>query len=390
MTIDLNIPKLVLDPANEGDLTQLAYARIQTASGNTITDFRPGSAVAAFVEGQTFALSELLYYVNLMPEAIAIEVFRLYGIQRSLGTKATGSLTFRLTDIAVDPFILPIGFSIPYLGTQIAITSSLVIPPGGQEGTVTAVISDIGSQYNALAFDILATNTGLGRVQSIYNRTQFTGGSDLESLDALVARCQAATVSRSTVITQLDYETAAQNTIGTGSRAVAVANLSSDGQTFRQNSVGVFLLDATGKPASLATCQQTVADLKTRILIGTGVFCFPAVLVSISVEVNINVLSLSDTVANDAIAAIKSYLRPNTYNGGQVILHNELAYQARLVPGVRSVDSLLINGDSLDYQLPQPWYYPTPSYIVINQIDSIGVTLSTAASFGDDDFIGND
>ena len=389
MTLDLNIPKLILDPANEGDLTELAYARIKTASGNTITDFRPGSAAAAFVEGQTFALSELLYYVNLMPEAIAIEVFRLYGIQRSLGTRAAGSLTFLLENVAAEPFTLPAGYTIPYLDTQLSITAALVIPVGAQEGTIATTIADIGSQYNAKAFDILATNTGLGQVQSIYNRTQFTGGSDLEPLDALVARCQAATVARDAVITQLDYERAALNQMGTGSRAVAVANLSSDGLTFRQNSVGVFLLDATGKPASLTTCQLVASDLKTRILLGTGVFCFPAVLVPMTIEVSINVLNVSDRVAEDVIAAIKDYLRPNAYNGGDVVLYNEIAYLARLVPNVRSVDSALINGNSLDYQLAQPWYYPTPSYITVNQIDSNGVVLSTATSFGDDDYLGD-
>ena len=73
---DLNIPKLVLDPANEGDLIAMTYDRIKSASGGVINDFRSGTTIAALVEGQTFALAELLYYVNLLPEAIAIEVFR--------------------------------------------------------------------------------------------------------------------------------------------------------------------------------------------------------------------------------------------------------------------------------------------------------------------------
>lgn len=389
MSFDLNLPKLILDPTNEGDLVQLAFARIRAASGNTITDFRPGSSVAALVEGQTFALAELLYYLNLMPEAIAIEVFRLYGVKRSLGTKAAGSLTFRLSDPAIDPFTLPVGFTIPYLDSQLEVTASLVIPAGAQEGSVAAVVSDVGSKYNANAFDILATNTGLGRVESVYNRTGFTGGSDLETLEALVSRCQASTVSRNSVITRLDYETLAQGTMGTGSRAVAISNLSSDGLTFRQASVGVFLLDSDGRPASLTTCQIVASELKTRVLMGTGVFCFPAVLIPVSVEVNLNVLALSDTVANNVIDSIQAYLRPNSYSGGQVLLHNELAYQARLIAGVKSVDTVLINGDSVDYQLAQPWHYPTPSYITVNQIDVNGAILTSNAGFDDSDYIGD-
>lgn len=389
MILDQTIPKLVLDPANEGDLTTMAYARIQAASNNTITDFRQGSAAAAFVEGQTFALAELLYYLNLMPEAIAIEVFRLYGVQRSLGTKATGSLTFYLTVLAAESFTLPVGFTFPYLDTQLELLESVSIPAGYQEATVLTTVASVGVQYNAKAFDILVTNSGLGRVQSIFNRNQFTGGSDLEPLADLVTRCQNATVSRRSVLTKLDYETAAQSTIGIGGRAVAVGNLSSNGVAFRQNSVGVFLLDATGKPASSATCQIVAADLKTRILIGTDVSCFPAVLVPMTIEANINVSAISEQIATDVIDIIKDYLRPNTYNGGQVILHNEIAYLARTVRHVRSVDSLLINGNSSDYQLSQPWHYPVPSYITVNQIDSSGIVLSTNAGFDDDDYLGD-
>lgn len=390
MDLDRSIPKLVLDPANEGDLIALSYDRIKTASGNTITDFRPGSAAAAFVEGQVFALAELLYYVNMMPEAIAIEVFRLYGVQRSLGTSATGSLTFMLTDPAVDPFILPSGYTIPYLDTQIVITQTLAISPGASEGTVTAKVDAIGSQYNANPFDILATNTGLGRVKSVFNRTAFTGGSDVEPLEDLVARCQAATVSRNAIITQIDYEIAAQNVMGSGSRAVAMANLGADGTIAQQNAVCVFALDSSGKPASLATCQQVAADLKSRILFGTSVACLPAVLTNISIDISINVLAVSDEIASDVIGSIKDYLRPSTYNGGRTILHNEIGYRARLMPGVQSVDSVLINGDSVDYQLAQPWHYPVPGFINVNQIDRNGVTLSTAEAFGDNDYlIGN-
>lgn len=390
MTLDINIPKLVLDPANEGDLVQLAYARIQEASGNTITDFRAGSAAAAFVEGQTFALAELLYYMNLIPEAIAIEVFRLYGVNRSMGTKATGQLTVILSEFAVDTFILPAGYSLPYLDTEIEFLSPLVINPGSQEGTVNARVVAVGSQYNAKSFDITATSTGLALVQSVFNRLPFTGGSDIEPLTDLVARCQAATVSRSAIITQLDYENAAQNVLGAGSRAIAVPNLASDGIAFKQASVAVFMLDATGQPASLTTCQLVTSDLKTRVLLGTAVTCLPAVLVKVSVELNINVRSLSEEVALDVIGSIFRYLKPDTYDGGNVILHNEIAYQARLVDGVRSVDSVLLNGESIDLLLAQPWYYPMADFIIVNQIAPDGNFLTTVRSFAEAEFLGDD
>ncbi len=388
MALDPNFPKLVLDPADDELLTELAYERIELASGGQITDFRPGSAAAAFVEGQTFALSELLYYLNLMPEAIAIEVFRLYGVQRSLGTQATGQLTFLLSAIATNNFVLPIGYRIPYLDTELELTSALFIPQGAQEGTVVARAVDVGTQYNAAAFDVLATNTGLALVESVFNRQPLTGGSDLESLADLVQRCQASVVARNAVITKLDYEIAAQNALGVGSRATAVPNLSSDGSTFRQNSVAVFLLDSSGRPANIASTTAVKDDLKTRVLLGTDVTAFPAVLVPIDVEVFINVASLSETVSQNVIANIQSYLRPKDYVGGKVVLHNEVNYQARIVQGVRSVDSVLLNGKALDVELLQVWYYPYARTVTVNAVEPSGATLTTYESFDDQDFAG--
>lgn len=388
MALELNIPKVVLDPGTEAELTELAYLSIGAASGGTINDFRPGSAIAAFVEGQTFALAELLYYMNLMPEAIAVEVFRLYGIQRSLGTFAAGELTFFLTEPAVEAFVLPAGYAVPYLDTLLILQSSLVVPPSAQEATVGVIAATTGSKYNAAPFDILATNVGLGLVQSIFNRLAFTGGTDIEPLENLLARCQAATVRRISVITKLDYETAAQDLLGIGSRATAIPNLSSDGTTFQQNSVGLFLLDASGKPASLTTCQYIGAVLKERVLLGTGVTCYPAVLVPVSVEIFINVSLVSDEVGQEVIQAIKDYLTPNRYEGGTQIRHNELMYAARNIPGVRSVDSVLIDGNAIDVQLAQEWYYPYADTVVVSMIEPSGATLQVSGIFGDDDFIG--
>lgn len=379
--LDQTIPKIVLDPANEGDLTLMAYDRIKAASGGVIRDFRPGSAVASLVEGQTFALAELLYYLNLMPEAIAVEVFRLYGVTRSLGTKASGELTFMLSDPAGEQFTVPAGYRLAYLDNEIETLEPVVIPAGGQETTVAATMVDVGSSYNAQPFDVAITSPGLGLVSSVFNRAAFTGGSDLEPLETLIARCQAATVSRQAVITKLDYERFAQSIIGVGSRAVAVPDLAADGTSYRRGNVALFLLDATGQPASATTCQQVVAEIKPRVLLGTGISCLPAVLVPLQIEITANTVALSETVAEQIIENVRAYLDPASYDGGDIVHHNEIEYQARVVPGVRSVDAALINGDSIDYLLPQIWHYPSPSSITVYQIDINGATLTTSRGF---------
>jgi Baseplate J-like protein len=386
MTLDLNFPKLVLDPGNEAELIQLAYTRIQTASGNTITDFRPGSAIAALVEGQTFALAELLYYLNLLPEAIAIEVFRLYGITRSLGTPATGALTFLLTDVAVDTFSLPAGYAIPYLDSSLILSTALYIPSGAQEGTVDVTAADVGSIYNAKPFDILATGTGLARVQSIFNRLPLSGGSDLEPLELLIPRCQAATVSRSAVITKLDYELSVQTFLGSGSRATAVPNLSADGISFLQSAVAVFCLDAAGQPTTAVANAAIKADLSRKILIGTSVTCFPAVLQNITTEITISVYSIDEVIARAVISKVMAYLNPVTYGGGLRVRDDEIQYRARQVDKVLTVDSVTLNTIlSTDVVFANGWTYPVPAIVAVTMNDASGrqLVITGGLGFGD-------
>lgn len=373
MALDPNFPKLVLDPGKESELVQLAYNRIKVASGNTITDFRAGSAVAALVEGQTFALAELLYYLNLMPEAIAIEVFRLYGITRSLGTFASGALTFSLAEPAVDVFSLPAGYPVPYLSGNLILQNALTIQVGSQEGTAPVVSDTVGKVYNANAFDVLATNNGLARVQSIYNRLPLTGGSDLEPLEALVKRCQASTVSRSSVITKTDYELAAQSFLGIGSRALAVANLAPDLISYLQASVVLFTLDAAGQPTSPTTNGLLKENLSTKILMGTSVTCLPAVLQPLTVEVNANVRGVDTALGSKIASAVVNYLNPAKWVGvNRLVRNDEIAFFVRSLDKVLSVDNVKIEGLDADYTLANLWTLPFASVVYVNMTDLMG------------------
>lgn len=379
-----NLPKLILDPQNETELTQLTYNRIRTASGNTITDFRPGSAVAALVEGQTFALAELLYYLNMLPEAIAIEVFRLYGVERSLGTRASGELTFLLTEVTLDTFVLPAGYAIPYLDTQLVLLNTLSIPVGSQEATVSVQVADVGAAYNANAYDLVIKSTGLVKVNSIYNRLPFTGGSNLESLSSLVSRCQTATQSRTSVITKLDYELAAQVIMGEGSRAVLIPNLATDKVTKLNGTMALFLLDSSGTPASLTTCAQVLSALKLRVLVGTDLNCFPAELNNVSIEVFCNVTSLTKTLGQAIIKSIVEYLNPTSFSGGTQLRHNELEYVTRSTQGVTSVDSLLMNGQAIDLLAPNVYAFFNPDSVSVSMLDQDGVSLTVYGGLGVD------
>ena len=76
---DFNIPSIILDPRNEDEVILSAYDRVRSASNGIINDFSLSSPIAALIEGQAFVQMELLWYLNQLPTALALEVFRLLG-----------------------------------------------------------------------------------------------------------------------------------------------------------------------------------------------------------------------------------------------------------------------------------------------------------------------
>ncbi|MBH8577223.1 baseplate J/gp47 family protein [Nostocaceae cyanobacterium CENA369] len=194
------IPKLVLDPQNDDQLVQLAFDRIREASGGQLNDFRPGSPLAASVEGQVFALAELLFYLNMLPEALALEVFRLSGVTRNAGTKATGYLRFLLQTPLGSDFIINAGYSVPFKDSFFVLQEQLYIPAGATEADVLVQVYYEGSDLNCPAFGILISSTGVNCLQTIYNAEAITGGSDLETLKSTITRAQTTNTWKSDIV----------------------------------------------------------------------------------------------------------------------------------------------------------------------------------------------
>jgi hypothetical protein len=88
---DLNIPDLILDP--DDDETMLARARsvVSEVSGGKLDPVHP--TVDALLQGNVYLVAELLWYLNQLPQALAIEnLARLSDTERSAGTYAVGTI----------------------------------------------------------------------------------------------------------------------------------------------------------------------------------------------------------------------------------------------------------------------------------------------------------
>ncbi len=382
---NLEIPKLVLDPQNESELVLLAYDRIREASGGQLNDFRPGSPIAALVEGQMFGVAELLYYLNMLPEALALETFRLLGVTRSGGTATSGKLRFLLTAALGSDFVVNAGYSVPYKDSFFTLQEQLVIPAGAIEAEVSVMAYRTGSDLNVPAFGLLVANPGLNYLQAIYNPEPLTGGSDIEEISSTINRAQQILRSRDVLVSATDYELAAQEFMGDGSRALCIPFLNSDKTNKSSGQVHLFLVDSQGQPASTGTCQAIKAELQQRCFAASQVWVSPAILDLLEVEITCGVTEVSEVLADNIADTLYDYLSPLTYSWGSKVRTNELAYYVRNVGNVTDVDSVKINGSPLDYLLANGWTSPYADTVVIQMIQPDGVNQIYYKGLGEGD-----
>ncbi|MFB2876869.1 baseplate J/gp47 family protein [Floridanema aerugineum] len=383
-----DIQKIQLDPDDDEALLQQAFLRVKAASNNRITDFTLGSPVSALLEGQVFAMAELFWYLNQLPEALAIEVFRLAGIQRSLGTKATGDVTVLLNAPLRDAFIISAGYQIPYKDSYFVTTEQLVIPAGAISGDVAIEAATEGSSFNVAAYGLVVPNPGLAYVQSIYNLENIVGGSDLEPLDTLVKRAQFVLRSREVLVSKEDFEQAAQDLLGAGSRASCVPLLMSNKETKAPGQVHLFLVDGRGEPPSLATCNTIKNALQERSFAASSVWVSPVNLEPVYVEVTATTEQISIDLANRCYEALKEYVNPSgTYPLGGSLFINELEYIFRTVAGITRVESVLIDGQPLNRAMPNLYSTPLIDTLAVSlvQPDSVNYTYYLGNGTGDTD-----
>jgi uncharacterized phage protein gp47/JayE len=384
----MELPRIVLDPQNETEIAQQAYLRIGNASSGKLTDFRPGSPVAALIEGQVFAYAELLYYLNLLPEALALEVFRLSGVQRQAGTKATGQLTFVLSQALNQNFVVNPGYFVNYSDTYFILTEQLVINAGATQGTVTVEAGRVGADLNIPGFTLLVTAPDLNYVQSIYNADPFTGGTDLEPLSNTITRAQTVLRSRNVLVSQTDYELATQEILGANSRAVAVPFLTADKLT--SNAVGqvhVFCCTSLGTAPSAATLASIKDNLLPRVYTASQVWVSAVEFQDIDISVEARVSLIDQTIADDMAANIQDYLSPLNYTWGDSVLLREVLYRARDVEGVQRLLSWAMNGATSDITLPNRWTTPRIDTLTIKltQADGLNQTWVYGNGLGDSD-----
>ncbi|KOP22826.1 hypothetical protein AMR41_29480 [Hapalosiphon sp. MRB220] len=358
------LSSVILDNRDEATIVEQSQLRVYNASGGQLNDFTENSPVAALIQGQAFAASEFLYYVNQLPLALVIDFLKVTGVERSLGTKAKTTLTFTLTAPQQIPFTIPEGFEVVDSSGNYSffIDATLQIPPGLVSGSVTATAENVGSAYNLAPYSINGATQPLTFLQSVVNTEPASGGTDEESIDSTVSRALTNLRLRNLVSAD-DYEQAAEQLMGEGSVAKAIGLLSQNKTQEELGAVHLFLLNANQEPVSQAQIAEIKNSLSSRIQLGTKLYISPMELVNVSIEIIAKLAPNIDPeeAIDDLWEAYQSYLNPSTYTVGQDLLLHEVEYQLRLTGVINNIQLISLNGEPSnipilnDYSLPHPY-----------------------------------
>lgn len=373
----MTIPKIVLDKQNDFELLQQAYLRVSNASNGVLNASQPGSALMAFLEGQVYLTGELLWFVNLLPEALALEVFRLTGVERSPGTKAVGTLTVYLDTNLATPFILSKGTVVD----QYILTDTLYIAPGFSSATVPVEARGIGSAYNRRTFG-LSVGSLTTYMSGATNVEPISGGSDLESLEAYIERVQRSLRQRDTLVSLEDYQTACQEYIP-GSVAITFPLISANKTSKILGNVHAFVAYPTQEIPANALLYTTQQAMQERVFIGSSCWVSAAEYYPVYLDIVASADSLSEELAQTIFTALQEYMQPGNFPLGGSLDINELEYVTRQY--VKRVSSCFINGEAFNVAMPTYYTYPQIDTVSITLVDNIGrnATFTLGTGIGD-------
>lgn len=356
-SLGLYVP--VLDPRNEEQLAQQGQLVAFNRSGGTLNDFSDHSPLAVLIQGQAFAGAELLYYVNQLPLALIVKFLEVAGTVRSLGARATATITFSLTAPLGSPLLIPAGFEVTNRAgdRRFTLIANLVIPAGQLSGNGVVQAVETGEGYNLPAYTINQFTTPLAFLATVVNVQPSQGGANAETLEEAIARGLVA-LRRRNLVTADDYETAAVEALGSGARAKAIGLLAADRTSYQLGAVHLFCLDSAGNPINQAQVNSLQVTLSPRIQIGTSLYVSPMSVLNVNAVLVAELAAGEDpeSVADEMWSAFDAYL--NRAIAGESVLVRELEHELRFAGGLQAIEHLELNGVNGNVPMATPFTIP--------------------------------
>jgi len=342
---------LQLDSRNTSALVRAIQTRINLESGGELNDFTPASPLAAISEGQAFAQSELLYYLNNLPEAFSLQWLRQLGIQRRIGARALVDITFYKVPGYNRVVIIPSGTRV-YANNGLAYLLLEEVRILESEDSITAICRSEkwGSIYNVGEGEINKIERSFVGLDFLRNNSSATGGKDLESVNAMKRRAFEV-LSRRNLTTALDFE----NEVSTLAPEASLIKVLTYEERYQLSSAfsGNILIcagDENGRELSETTLQYIIESVKNRVVLGTNISILPPEIIPVDLVVEVyydpNEISGNiDSRSNEILTTLQEYINPiNLPLGSSLSYQNILRklYEFSFVKTINTLDIKLM------------------------------------------------
>lgn len=337
---------LQLDSRNTEALVRAIQARIFLESDGKLNDFTPASPLAAISEGQAFAHSELLYYLNNLPEAFSLQWLRQLGIQRKIGSRALVDVTFYKVPGFQRAVIIPSGTKVLSNSGLVYLTLDEVRITGDDfSATVSCQSERWGSVYNVTNGEINKIEKNFLGLESLRNEEPAVGGSDIESVEQMKQRAFEV-LSRRNLTTGADFENEIKS-LAPESSIVKVLTYEERNElsSLLSGNVVVCLGDENGNALTEAAQVFILQSIRNRVTLGTNVSLVAPDIVPLDVVVEIlydpNRLEAgSDFYANQVFTLIRDYFNEKAFQLGSDLSYQEILKQLYTLEFVESINAL--------------------------------------------------
>lgn len=370
-------PPLVTEPS---DLADESFAYLEDQVDGWLPS--PGNLETWLIEAVSQLAGELMDVASAVPTSI----FRYYG-ESILGlpphgaTPATGETTWTVKDALGYTILAGTLVGIPASGDVLLafeVATDTVIPAGATTVTgVTIVAQDDGTDGNGLTGTPQLIDA-LDYVISVTLEAPTSGGVDAESDDAYLARLrELAQLLAPRPILPNDFAVMAKQVPGVyRATAIDLYNPGPPAATDEARCVSVVVVGADGQPVP-PNIKDDVDDLlQSRREVNFLVFVLDPTYLEINVTFNVKPYPDydGDDVADRAEVAVADYLNPANFGAvpygdtpqwinDTKVRYLEVAEQINRVDGVWYVEALLVNGGTVDINLPTPGGLPEPGTI---------------------------
>ena len=342
MPLDLSLKSLDITPDDRD--AQAIFDSALSAAQLALPDWTPrnGNVEVILMEAMSIAAADAIYALNRIPPIVLESVLALYGIIRSTGDQAVGTVTVDFDDLRTLEIAAGTEFADTVTGltmyarddTQVTNLDTI---------TITVVATDAGAAGNEIE-----AGSDLDIVDSIpYSigatvATGLTGGTDPENDEAYFDRASTvlARVTSSLVIPSHFIAYALQDTRVL--RATAI-DLFEPGGT-PGSDLGHITIYVYGRGGQVAEATRTEIETAMQTLSAAMITVHVEPATVITQAVDITVVGFpgysTEAIAADVETAIANYLSTDTWVWGADVIVNELIAVASAVPGVDYVQTV--------------------------------------------------